>query len=133
MIDLDAIRSALGHLKPDTDPRLDRPLHEQIAALLRFGTDEQLKPRRSIPVAWDDTDTLVCNVAAKLVAEVDRLTAERDALLWFLERAGEALESAGQALEAGDAKAREAVGSPTIPLDEARAEARKLLEQEAAR
>lgn len=29
-------------------------------------------------------------------AEIERLTAERDALLWFLERAGEALDSVGR-------------------------------------
>ena len=73
-VDIDVIRKVLGGFKADTDPRLDRPLREQIAAVLAFAAADRLTPRRSIPVTWDDTDIVICNVVCKLVDEVARLT-----------------------------------------------------------
>ena len=68
------LRDCLGRLSPDTDPRLDRPLAEQLDKLINWATSQRPdKFRRSVPVAWDDHDILICNVVAKLVERIEAL------------------------------------------------------------
>lgn len=68
------LRAKLGALKPDTDPRLDRPIVDQFEQLVDWATNPiPGNFRRSVPVKWNDHDILICNVLAKLVGRIEEL------------------------------------------------------------
>ena len=73
----EAVRRMLGGLTADTDDRLEADLARQVHKLVEFATSMRMEPRRSVPVRWDDTDILICNVLTKLVDRIEQLELER--------------------------------------------------------
>jgi hypothetical protein len=77
----EAVRRMLGRMSADTDDRLEVDLARQVHALVEFATSMRMDAHRSVPVRWDDTDILICNVLCKLVDRIEELETANQA--WF--------------------------------------------------
>jgi len=73
-----AVAAAGGFVHLARDPRIDRPLDEQVVKLLELATAQRPPDLvRSVPVRWDDYDELITGVVGKLLADLELVIANQ--------------------------------------------------------